>query len=164
MRRIVSPNELYAHAIAIEREAVERYSELAERMDELGNAAAAEVFAMLAALEAEHLESLCRRTEGVELPDLRPGEYRWLDAGAPETAARELVFRLLGPREALQIALGAERRAQAFFEDAMFRADDPALRALAREMAADEGEHILLIERLLERTPPGPQTQVLFER
>jgi rubrerythrin len=162
--RIVSPNELYAHAIAIEREAVERYGELAELMDDRGNTAAAEVFATLAGLEAEHLESLRRRTEGVELPDLGAGDYRWLDAGAPETAARELVFRLLGAREALQIALGAERRAQAFFEDVMLRADDPALRALAREMAADEGEHIQLIERLLERTPRGPEGQVLFGR
>jgi rubrerythrin len=164
VRRIGSPNELYAHAIAIEREAVERYSELAGLMDDRGDAAAAEVFATLAGFEAEHLESLRRRTEGVEVPDLRAGEYRWLDAGAPETAARELVFRLIGPREALQIALGAERRAQAFFEDAMLRAEDPALRALAREMSADEGEHILLIERLLERTPHGPEGQVLFGR
>jgi rubrerythrin len=31
--------------------------------------------------------------------------------------------------------------------------DDPALRALAREMAADEGDHVLMLERLLERTP-----------
>lgn len=161
---IETPNELYAHAIAIEREAVERYSELAELMDDRGNAAVAEVFARLAGLEAEHLESLRRRTEGIDVPDLRAADYRWLDAGAPETAARELVFRLLGPREALQIALGAERRAQSFFEDVMFRADDPALRALAREMAADEGEHILLIERLLERTPHGPEGQVLFGR
>jgi rubrerythrin len=32
-------------------------------------------------------------------------------------------------------------------------ADDPALRGLAREMAADETEHIALIEQLLGRTP-----------
>jgi rubrerythrin len=32
VRTIESAAELYAHAIAIEREAAERYSELAERM------------------------------------------------------------------------------------------------------------------------------------
>jgi rubrerythrin len=35
----------------------------------------------------------------------------------------------------------------------LLTADDPALRALAREMAADEQEHVQLIERMLESTP-----------
>jgi rubrerythrin len=113
---------LYAHAIAIEREAAARYSEFAERMADLGNEAAAEVSATLARLEAEHLDELVKRTAGMGLPELAAHEYAWLDAGAPETAARELVFRLLTPRQAL-------------------------------EMAADEADHIVMIEKLLERTP-----------
>jgi hypothetical protein len=37
-------------------------------------------------------------------------------------------------------------------------AADPALRALAREMAADEIQHIALVEQMLERTPePLPE-------
>lgn len=163
---IGTPNELYAHAIAIEREAAERYAEFAERMDDLGNEATAEVFATLALYEAEHLEALLRRTAGVELPESKENEFSWLDDGPPETAARELVYRLLTPRQALLIALSAERRAQAFFEHVLMTAQDPALRALAREMAADEQEHIALIERLLERTPePATGAEVLlFER
>lgn len=152
-RAIRSAPELYAHAIAIEREAAERYAEFAERMEDLGNEAAAEVFARLAGFEAEHLEALLARTRGIELPDLSADPYRWLDAGAPETTARELVFRLLTPRQALAIALRAEQRAQTFFEKVLISADDPALRALAREMAADEIEHAGILERLLERTP-----------
>lgn len=154
MVRITSAGELYAHAIAIEREAAERYSEFAERMDDLGNAGAAEVFARLAGLEAEHLDALLHRTEGIALPRLAENGYRWLDARAPETAARELVFRLMTPRQGLAIALDAERRAQAFFEQVLMTAGDPALRALAREMAADEGEHIAMLEEMLARTPP----------
>jgi rubrerythrin len=151
--KITSPNELYAHAIAIEREAAERYSEFAERMDDLGNLAAAEAFARLAGFEAEHLDALLQRTAGIVLPRLSDPDYRWLDAGAPETAARELVFRLMTPRQALEIALEAEKRAQAFFERVLMSASDPALRALAREMAADEGEHIAMLEGLLAATP-----------
>ena len=151
--RISSAAELYAHAIAIEREAVERYTEFAERMDDLGNDAAAEVFARLAGFEAEHLEALLRRTDGLALPQFRDNDYRWLDAGAPETAARELVFRLMTPRHALAIALRAEERAEAFFEHVLMSADDPALRALAREMAMDEAEHAGILQSLLERTP-----------
>jgi rubrerythrin len=150
---IHSAAELYAHAIAIEREAAERYAEFAERMEDLGNRAAAEVFARLAGFEAQHLEALLARTAGIALPALAPHQYCWLDAGAPETAARELVFRLMTPRQALAIALHAEERAQAFFEHVLMTAADPALRALAREMAADEGEHIFMLEKLLRKTP-----------
>jgi rubrerythrin len=165
MRTINSPGELYAHAIALEREAAERYAEFARRMDDLGNAAAAEVFTTLARLEEEHLQTLLERTQGVRVPEVLEEQYAWLDAGAPETTARELVFRLLTARQALDIALRAERRAQTFFEKVMLTADDPALRALAREMAAEEGEHIGLVEQLLDQTrQPGLDAQVIFGR
>jgi len=165
MRTIDSPSELYAHAIALEREAAERYAEFARRMDDLGNAAAAEVFTTLARLEEEHLRTLLERTQGVAIPECLGGHYAWLDAGAPETAARELVFQLLTAHQALEIALRSERRAQTFFEQVMLTAGDPALRALAREMAAEEGEHIGLVERLLENTrQPGLESQVIFGR
>lgn len=145
--------ELYAHAIAIEREAAERYCEFAVRMADLGNDAAAEVFSTLARLEGEHLDQLLERTAGMTLPRLREGEYAWLDSGAPETAARELVFRLLTPRQALHIALAGERRAAVFFETVVITSADPLLRSLACEMAADEADHIAMIEKLLEKTP-----------
>ena len=155
MDAVRSAPELYAHAIAIEREATERYGELASRMKELGNPAVAELFGKLGAMEAEHLQTLERRTDGVPIPPLRLDQYRWLDAGAPETAARELVYRLMTPRAALQIALEAEKRAQAFFEYVYGAAADPALHALAKEMALEEKEHVAMVERLLESTPDG---------
>lgn len=153
MSRIASIAELYVHAIAIEREAAERYAELAERMRDESNEDLAELFAGLAALEKGHLDALERRTAGVVLPPLAARDYKWFGDAAPESAARELVYRLMTPQHALRIALGAEKRAQAFFEHVLLTADDPALRALAREMAADEQEHVQLIERMLESTP-----------
>ena len=154
MKPIRTAPELYAHAIAVEREAAERYSEFSERMNDMGAEAAAGVFGSLARMETEHLQALERRTAGLALPKLDTPDYRWLEAGAPENAAaHDLVLRLMTPHSALNIALGAEKRAQAFFESVLMSADDPALRGLAREMAADEGEHIGLIEQLLVRTP-----------
>jgi rubrerythrin len=165
MQAIRSPAELYAHAIAIEREAAERYAELAERMSDRGNNAVAEIFGRLAGFEAEHLEGLLRRTEGIALPRFSENDYRWLDAAAPETAARELVFRLITPRQALAIALKAEQRAQAFFEQVLMTAGDPALRALAREMALEEQEHAGMLERMLERTlEPWVDWASIYER
>lgn len=163
MDEIRTAAELYAHAIAIEREAAERYAELALRMADLGNQAVALLFWRLAKFEAEHLETLRNRTDGVALPELSAAEYCWLDAAAPETAARELIFRLMTPRHALEIALGAEQRAQEFFEHVFATAADPALRALAQEMAMEEREHVRLVEDLLARTPdPNVDWEALF--
>ena len=150
---IRTPNELYAHAIAIEREAAERYAELAQRMDDLGNLDVAALFRTLAVFEAEHLDTLEARTAGVAVPDIAPGEYAWLDAAAPETTARELVYRLLTPRQALEIALEAEHRARRFFDEVKSTASDPALRALAQEMGTEERGHIAMVEQLIARTP-----------
>ena len=140
--------ELYVHAIAMEREATERYTELAQRMSDEGNDEVAKLFARLAAHESEHLAALRRRTAGVPLPALE-ADYSWIDTGAPETLAHDFVFRLMTPQQALSIALRAEKRAKAFFEQAQRVADDPATRALAREMAAEEAGHIQMIEALL---------------
>jgi rubrerythrin len=155
---------LYAHAIAIEREAQKRYEELAQHMSDLGNDAVAAAFGKLGAVEAEHLRTLQARTDDVPLPELQADEYRWLETGPPETAARELVYRLMTPRMALEIALNAEKRAQAFFE-AMYRsAKDPALHALAQEMAMEEKEHVAVVERLLARTPdPNVDWSAMYE-
>jgi rubrerythrin len=164
MKLIQTAPELYAHAIAIEEEAASRYSELAEHMEDEGREDLARLFAMLAATEAEHLEALERRTEGVELPGIAAGQYSWLFTDAPETAARELVYRLMTPRQALAIALAAERRAQGFFEHVSWSASDPALRALAREMAAEEREHVELIAAMLDELPEHSlETTVIFE-
>lgn len=144
--------ELYVHAIAIEREAAERYAELAGRMDKEGNFAVAALFRMLSTFEAKHLEELKRRTADLELPPLT-ADYSWPDSEAPETAARDLLVRGMTQRHALEIALQAEKRARAFFEHACRIADDPGVRGLAHEMAAEEAEHVALIERMLLRMP-----------
>jgi rubrerythrin len=155
---------LYAHAIAIEREAVERYTEFSWRMADADNDAAAEVFGGLARLEAGHLDGLLKRARGMQLPALAPHEYAWLDAGAPETAARELVYRLMTARHALEIALAGEKRAAAFFERVVLTAGDAELRALAAEMAADEDQHVALLEQLLETTPPVTDWASIYEK
>jgi rubrerythrin len=152
---VSTPSELYAHAIAIEREAAERYAEFAQHMADEGNDDVAALFRTLAVFDAEHLETLQARTKGVEVPPIAPGDYAWLDTGAPETAAHDLVFRLLTPHQALEIALEAERRAKQFFAEVKESATDPALRALAQEMAMEEQGHIAMVQLAMQRTPTG---------
>jgi len=152
-RNIRSTAELYAHALAIEREAAARYREFAARMDDEGNDTAARLFRELAGFEGQHAAQLERETRGMLLPSLAPGDYAWLDSGAPETAAHDLVFRLMTPSDALEIALAAELRAQKFFERVLRQASDPHLRELASEMAQEEQVHAAWVREALARTP-----------
>jgi rubrerythrin len=145
--------DLLAHAIAIEHEAAARYSELGERMGEMGSEVVSQLFLRLARLEREHERELERRAAGLALPRIAPGQYAWFDKGAPETAAHDLVLNLLTPPAALKIALDAEVRAAAFFESARKQASDPALAELAAEMAAEEGVHIAWVKSAIRRTP-----------
>jgi ribonuclease R len=73
-------------------------------MQRLGHVAVAEVFDRLSQWEAEHLEALLARTQEIAIPEVAPGEYRWLDAGGPERASAPLELPLLTPRQALGIA------------------------------------------------------------
>ena len=151
--RLQTKEELLAHAIEIEREAAARYAELGERMRHLGNDMVAELFLRLARLEKAHLEALEQQARGRKLPSIERGKYAWLENEGPETAAHDLVLSLLTPHSALNVALAAERRAFAFFDSIRVRAVDPALAALAREMAAEEGVHIAWVQSALRRTP-----------
>jgi len=153
VRPIQSIEALLAHAIAIEREAAARYSELGERMRDLGNDSVAELFLRLARLEFEHKMELERRAAGMNLPWIEPGAYAWFEKAAPESAAHNLVLNLLTPHSALKLALDAEVRAAAFFEMARKQAPGRDLAELAAEMAADEGVHIAWVKSAIRRTP-----------
>lgn len=144
---------LYAHALAIEREAAARYGEFAARMGDEGNDAVARLFVRLAQFESEHAKALERECAGMELPSIAAEEFAWLDAGAPETAAHDLLFQLMTPHDVLEIALDAELRAQAFFERVLERTADPQLRELAVAMASEEQAHAAWVREALARTP-----------
>ncbi len=87
------------------------------------------------------------------MAEVPAGEYRWLDAGAPETAAHDWIFRLLTPYDALRIALAGEERARDFFRGVAEGTDDAQLRAFALEMAEEEVEHAARLERALAHEP-----------
>jgi rubrerythrin len=87
------------------------------------------------------------------LPEIPPGEYAWLDQGTPEAAAHDLLFRLMTPHDALEIALGAERRAQSFFDEVYETATDEHLREVALDMAREEADHVDWVERALASNP-----------
>ena len=152
-KRIRTPADFFAHAIAIEREAVARYTEFAQAMSDHGLDVTARLFQRLARFEYEHLDSILKKTAGLTLPELVPEEYAWLDKTSPEAAAHEFVFRLLTPHDALTIALQGERRARDYFATIRESTADPEIRGLAREYAREEDVHIAWIERMLDQLP-----------
>jgi rubrerythrin len=152
-RAIGSIAELYAHALAVEREAAARYAELAEFMSDHGNQQVAELFARLAQIEEEHADAIVARARGLNVPALRSFEHTWFDAGPPETVAHEFVFRLMTPHDALKVALEAEQRARAYFEAVFAAATAPDVKMLAASMIQEEQQHIEWVERALAMDP-----------
>jgi len=152
-RRIGSVGALYAHALLIEREAVERYREFATHMAERGNDALAELFDQLAVFEGEHAYHLAKKTAGMTLPKLAAGEHAWLDQDAPVPESHAFIYRMLTPRMALEIALRAEERAKAFFDRVIAETGDAGIREAAMGMARDEQAHIAWVNEALARVP-----------
>src|SRR5438067_8401976 len=121
--------ELYAHALAIEREAFKRFVELERLMRDAGVDHLAEEFERIGREEQEQYEALALGTAERELPEIAPWEYAWHFLGssidgmnAPKSA-----------REALTLALRTERRAQNFYVDVAEHASEDAVGALAAD-------------------------------
>jgi rubrerythrin len=155
--------ELYAHALAMEEEAAHRYVDFALRMLAEKDRELAELFWALGRAEGAHYAELLRRADAQGIvPAKLPGRpYDWLQA-APD--APGLVLRLMTPRQALAIALAAEGRARDFFNGVAGVSPDAAVRALAREMAAEENEHIALLLRAMDRELVPPAAASAWDR
>jgi rubrerythrin len=138
-----------AHAIALEREAARRYEELAAAMQTEGNAELKRFFARMAHFSRLHLADAQARGGFRILPVLAPHEYEWPDGTAPETADWAGVDAQMDGRAALELALTSERRGHAYYAAVAALAQDRELRALAREFAGEEAQHVAELEKLL---------------
>ena len=154
MRKLMrGVEEFYAHALAIEREAMERYAEFEAWFRDRGEDVLAGLCANFSRMEAGHLRELEARTRGMRLPAIGAGEHQWLEAGPPEAPAREFFYRVAEPRHLLEIALQAEMNALSYFEWVAGESVDPRLRALAAELAAEERDHVKWAAQALEYHP-----------
>ena len=149
-RAIASIEEFYAHALAIEREAAERYREFERWFRERDDEVLAGLCASIGQAEEEHYRALARDSRGLQLPALAEGQHSWLEVGSPEAPVRELFYRVAEPRHLLQIALQGELEAAAFFNWVERTAPDPAVRAAARRMAMEEEQHVAWVGGVLE--------------
>lgn len=162
-RPIDSLELFYAHAIAIEHEAAERYGEFARYFEAKQEPVLAGLCRNLAANERHNWEVLCRASEGMELPPIEDSGYHWIDAQAPNAPAHELFYRVSSPQQLLQVALAAERSARRFFSGVARTTRDGAVRAVARHMAGEEAEHGRWVRQALEYREPLDWHEVLVE-
>jgi len=145
-----------ARACALEAEAAARYSDLAHVMRAHHNPEVATLFDKLARIEGLHRDQILARMGWTAAPD--PDSFRWETPEGPETTDYGDLHYLMTAWQALKLAEHNERRAVEFFQRLADRTDlPPDLRAAATEMAAEEREHVGLIQAWLDKVePPEP--------
>ena len=144
-----SLDELFALANAMEEEAANRYSALAEDMRRQNKGALAEVFAHLAAAEREHVDSVTRWSQSRRGKAPDPALVRW---EAPETfdaeTTREIgTSRLTTPYRALAMAVRNEERAFAFWSYVAAYSKDSEIKQAAEAMAREELGHVSTLRK-----------------
>ena len=150
--------ELIVHAQAMEAEAAERYEELADGMEVHNNLEVAALFRRMAEIEGKHSDQVGDLGAGLDLPELKPWEYRWGTLESPETPSVESAHYMMQPYHAIQVAIRYERRAINFFEAIIAQAKPGSeLLTMATQMADDEREHVRLLNEWLTRYPKPEQ-------
>ena len=147
---VQSVEEFYAHALAIEREAAQRYAEFTEYFEDRGEDALAGLCRNLAHMEQSHFDELAEACGALKLPAVAEGRYRWLEGDSPEAPARAMLYRIAQPRHLLEIALSAEWLAREFFFHIARTSPNREVRELASVMAAEETQHVKWVRQALE--------------
>lgn len=139
-------------ACLIEVEAAQRYEEFAESMGHRRTGDAASVFRSMAENERKHGEELAQRRHAL-FGDTPPRVKRddLFDVEAPDYGAPR---SNMSTRAAFEVALAAEQKAHAFYDTALPTIEQPEVRALFKELQAEEVEHIHMVERILAGLPP----------
>jgi rubrerythrin len=153
---------LMGQALLLEREAVARYTELAEMMETHNNTEVAALFRKMAEIEGRHVTQVLDQMDWA-VDSFAPSEdkHAWATPEAPESVPIDEMHYLMHPWHALQLALAAEQRAVDFFAAIVRDAPNETILRAAKEMHAEEVEHVALIEAWLAKVPkPGPEWAV----
>ncbi len=151
--QITDLGELLAYAHAIEVDAMERYQLLADQMETHNNRELAKLFRELAGHEEKHAAKILEQAGESGLPVIEESAFHWLGTESPEAADLDAAHYRMTPWHALQMALGAEQRAFAFFDHLVNTVSEPEVKKWAEEFRDEEAEHVELVERLLKLHP-----------
>jgi rubrerythrin len=145
------------YSVTLEEEAAERHDELADMMDAHNNPEVAETFRKLAHYSRLHAREIRDRSAGHKLPVIAPWDFAWENMEGPETADISGVHYLMTATQALRIAMGNEQRAHDFYSEISRHSPAEAVRVLAAEFAAEEKEHLGLLEKWLAKYPESDE-------
>lgn len=143
--------ELMARALTMEIEASQRYAEFADAMDTHNNREVAMLFRKMAHIEGVHAAQIMAAMGWKHAPAL--DGFSWEGFEAPETTPGDEVHYLMQPYHALQLALANEQRAERFFARLVRAATVESVRKAARQLQAEEREHVALVKAWLKKTP-----------
>lgn len=140
--------EFLVHALELEHESAARYHQLAETMAVHHNAEVAELFRRLSDMSEAHASEVIARAEGMLLPEIAPWNFKWSCPQSPESNCLDDmdVSYLMTPLEALDLALHNEVRGRDFYAHVASSSPTPKVRAVAGEMAEEEGEHVEMLK------------------
>ena len=142
--------DFMVQAYAMENDARDRYTEFADQMEVHNNTAVARLFRKLARIEGLHADRIVKEM-GWRKPPSAAEAWMWRQSEAPESVPSGELHYLMQPWHALELALACEQRAVSFFTG-ITRSTAPAdVKRIAREMAAEEREHVRLIREWMKK-------------
>lgn len=155
-------SELFAHALVMEQEAVERYAQLADLMEAHNNSRIRDLFIRMSEIEQLHVDEINRqiKARGISLYPVE--RYNWISPEAPESVDPADLHYLMTPYQALSLAYLNEQRAFEYYSVVASTTRDEETRSLAKELAEEEEDHVAKIKIWLERTP-GPDDDWSFD-
>ena len=148
-----SIEDFMVQAVAMELEAAQRYTELADVMAEHNNTEVAELFRKMSVIESRHAGQIMAELGWSELP-VGPRAAPWEGFASAELVSGDELHYLMTPWHALQLALAAEQRAERFFAHLASAAGSDAVRRAALDLQQEEREHVELIEAWLRKLAP----------
>ena len=140
-------------AALIEIEAYKRYMQFAERLGSRDSGDAGAVFESMAVNESKHGEQLAQRRLalfGDKPPTVKLDDI--FDVEAPDFGAPH---RNMAPLDAYQVALYSERKAFAFYDQALRYVKQPDVKSLFEELRDEEAEHVRMLEEIMAKLPPS---------
>ncbi|MET0029236.1 MAG: ferritin family protein [Candidatus Thiodiazotropha sp.] len=137
--------EFLVHALELEEASGDQYDELADSMEIHHNLEVAELFRKLAGYSRQHAKEVHDRTEGMQLPSLTPWDFKWKCPSSPEAFCMEDANYLMTVTQAMEIALFNEIRGRDFYHMISENSPNESVRALAAEMAEEEGWHVEML-------------------
>lgn len=145
--RMNSVEKFLAYAIKVEEEAATHFDGLAEAMDGCGNAEVGRLFRQLAGYSRLHWQQAKDRAGEVDVSMHLADEHVWPELETPEQTSLWAGDAEMSKRDALKAALKGEKKGFEFYHHIAQTARAPEVRALAKEFADEEAEHVAILER-----------------